>query len=59
MGKNEFVGKVEHFKGECEKVAKITLQMVKILNGNDSELTREWKERSENFETWFKNNVTV
>ena len=50
-----FKGKMESFKGECEKLAKITLQIVQTIKGNDSQLTREWKEKYENFENWFKN----
>ena len=49
------MGKMEYFKGECKKLAKIAFQMVKTIRGNDSKLTREWKERYENFENWSKN----
>ena len=51
----DFPKKRTLFKRECEELAKITFQMVKTLYGNDSKLTREWKEKSENFENWFKN----
>ena len=53
----ESVGKMEYFKGECEKLAKITHQMAKTIYGNDSKFTRDCKERYENFENWFKNVV--
>ena len=55
MGKKELVGKMEYFKGECQKLAKITFQMIKTLHENDSIWAREWKEKSENFENWFQN----
>ena len=45
----------EIFGEECKKVAKIALEMVKIIKGNNSKLTTEWKERYENFENWSKN----
>ena len=38
-------GKMEYFKGEREKLAKLTLQMVKIVSGEDSPSAREWKEK--------------
>ena len=55
MGRKEFVGKLEYFKEECEKLAKNTLQMVKTYRGNDSEVTRMWEKWSQNIENWFKN----
>ena len=54
-GKKEFVGKMEIFKGECQKLAKISLPIVKTIYGDDSNFSREWKDRYENFENWFKN----
>ena len=55
LGKKEFVGKMEIFKGECQKLAKISLPIVKTIYGDDSNFSREWKDRYENFENWFKN----
>ena len=52
---SDMAGRREIFGEECKKVAKIALEMVKIIKGNDSKLTREWKERYENFEDWSKN----
>ena len=43
----EFVNKMEYFKGECGKLAKVTLQMVKTVKGDDSNWAREWKEKCE------------
>ena len=58
MAKNlesDMAARKEYFGGECKKLAKIALQMVKIIKGNGSKLTREWKERYENFENWSEN----
>jgi len=41
----ELFGKMEYFKGEREKLAKLILQMVKILSGEDSPSARKWKEK--------------
>ena len=41
----ELFGKMEYFKGEREKLAKLILQMVKIVSGEDSPSAREWKEK--------------
>ena len=57
QGRKKFVGKMEYFKEECEKTAKITLEVVKIFKGNDSKMTREWEEKFQNFENWFINDL--
>ena len=57
LGKKKFAGKMEYFKEECQKTAKITFEAVKIFKGQDSKLTREWEEKFHDFETWFLNNL--
>ena len=54
-GKKEFVGKMGIFKVECEILAKISLQIAKLIFGDDSNFSREWEEKYKNFENWFKN----
>ena len=57
QGKQKFASKMKYFKGECEKMAKITYQVVKIFLGNDSTLTSEWEGRFQSFDDWFKKQI--
>ena len=50
QGLNQYVGKMEYFKGECKKLTKIMVQLAKTITGNDSTMTRDCKEKSKQFE---------
>ena len=40
------------FKLECEKLAKAGEQIAKIVEGKDSESTKSWRDKNQNFEDW-------
>ena len=40
------------FKLECEKLAKAGEQIAKIVEGKDSESTKCWRDKNQNFEDW-------
>ena len=48
-------GKVEYFKEECRKLSKVGYQIAKLVYGKEESLTKDWKERNEDFDTWFLN----
>ena len=52
--KKEFVGKMEV---ECEKLSKIGLQIAKMVGGQENFVTKEWKERNQDFKKWYKKNL--
>ena len=45
---------MEYFKGECEKLAKIIISILKIIEPDSAKIWQE-RVRSENFDSWFKN----
>ena len=45
-------GKMEYFKEECEKFSKIGLLIAKMCLGQEHFVTKDWKERNEDFENW-------
>ena len=51
--KKEFIGKMEV---ECEKLSKIGLQIAKMVGGQENSVTKEWKERNQDFQNWYKKN---
>ena len=51
--KKEFIGKMEV---ECEKLSKIGLQIAKMVAGQENSVTKEWKERNQDFQNWYKKN---
>ena len=51
--KNEFIGKMEV---ESEKLSKIGLQIAKMVAGQENSVTKEWKERNQDFQNWYKKN---
>ena len=51
-GIKEFVVKMEYFKGECLKLAKIVFEMELTVNGKNSKDAKKWKERYEDFDNW-------
>merc|ERR1712150_141226 len=52
--RKELVDKMEYFKGECEKLAKIITSILKIIEPDSAKIWQE-RVRSENFDSWFKN----
>ena len=53
-GMQEFLVKMEYFKGECIKLAKIVYELELTSTGKDSKDTKKWKERYEDFDNWCK-----
>lgn len=55
-GNSGFQEKMSYFKEECGKLSRIGIQIAKMCTGIDSDITKEWKERNEDFEIWCKKN---
>ena len=55
-GNSGFEEKMSYFKEECGKLSRIGIQIAKMCTGFDSDITKEWKERNEDFENWCKKN---
>ena len=48
--------KMDTFKEECRKFSTCGFKIAaKSVCGNDSDTTREWKKRNEDFDSWYKN----
>ena len=46
--------KMEYFKSECEKLSMVGYQIAKMCYGREGKMTKEWKERNQDFENWCK-----
>ena len=46
--------KIEYFRHECVKLSKVGHQIAKMCFGQQNALTKEWKERNQEFENWCK-----
>ena len=51
--KKEFAGKMEE---ECEKLSKEGLQIAEMIFGQKDSMTKEWKEKNQDFKNWYKKN---
>ena len=49
----EFMAKMEV---ECEKLSKIGLQIAKMVGGQENSVTKEWKERNQDFQNLYRKN---
>ena len=47
-------GKRDYFKQEIVKLSKVAYQIAKLFFGKEGPATKEWKERNEDFDNWFK-----
>ena len=47
-------GKRDYFKEEIVKLSKVAYQIAKLFFGKEGPATKEWKERNEDFDNWFK-----
>ena len=48
--------KMEYFKRECEKLSEVGYKIAKMCLGQECPLTKEWKERNQDFKEWYKKN---
>ena len=46
--------KREYFKLECGKLSKVGYQIAKLVFGKEDDETKDWKERNEDFDKWFR-----
>ena len=46
--------KMDYFKQECDKLSKAGHQISKFCYDKEHETFREWKERNQDFEGWFR-----
>ena len=56
-GRNRFGGisdDMEYFKQECQHFSQVGYKLSKIISGENSTLTKDWRERYHNFEKWIK-----
>ena len=49
---------VNNFKQECEKLAKAGEQIAKIVEGKESESTKSWTDKNQNFEDWCRRYIS-
>ena len=49
---------MKNFKQECEKLAKAGEQIAKIVEGKDSESTKSWRDKNQNFEDWCRRSIS-
>ena len=54
-GERIFLGKMEYFKQEADKLSKPGHQISKMCYGKEHEKSIEWKERNQDFENYFQN----
>ena len=47
-------GKRDYFKEEFVKLSKVGYQISKLAFGKDTPVTKDWKERNEDFDNWFQ-----
>ena len=47
-------GKRDYFKEEIVKLSKVGYQIAKLVFGKEGALTKDWKERNEDIDNWFK-----
>ena len=47
-------GKREYFKQECGQLSKVGYQIAKLVFGKEDNETKDWKERNEDFDKWFR-----
>ena len=51
------LGKLKYFKGECENLAKVGLQIAKMCLGPENTKIKEWKEVNQDFDNWVERNL--
>ena len=51
--KTEFAGKMEK---ECRKLSKEGLQIAEMIFGQKDSVTKEWKEKNQDFKNWYRKN---
>ena len=49
--------KMKYFKGECENLAKVGLQIAKMCLGPENTKFKEWKEINQDFDNWVKKKI--
>ena len=50
-------GKMKYFKGECQNLSKVGLQIAKMVLGQENTRLKEWKEITQDFDNWIKKKI--
>ena len=50
-------GKMKSFKGECQNLSKVGLQIAKMVLGQENTRLKEWKEITQDFDIWIKKKI--
>ena len=50
-------GKMKYFKGECQNLCKVGLQIAKMCGDPEQARLKQWKEINEDFDNWVKKKI--